>query len=294
MNFNKAPYSIQALLKLLESRGMLIDNYNSAEIALKSIGYYRFSGFALHFEQFKERERMHKFKQNSKFDDVISLYEFDDKLRTLLFDYIGHIEIAFRVSLCNEIANETNNSHWYTEENLFKDETIYKSFVKNCNLEIKRSKENFIVSYKNKYNYPELPPVWMMLEILSMGTWSKVFSNIKCKNLQKKVSSNFNIQPHYLQSWIHSLSVLRNFCAHHYRIWNRNFTIKLHLTKKQKKIISNNAKLSAFLLIINDMLSSIGRAEDFKMRMKNLLNEYPNIPIHKMGLSKDVIEKLGY
>ena len=305
MKFDKPPCSPYKLIELLQKRGMSIDNHELATFHLKTIGYYRFTGYALHFEEFKDRKRTHQFKTGSNFNDVIALYEFDDKLRTLIFDYIGHIEIAFRAALCSEVAIETKNSHWYTDSKFFNNyNNKWRALIDDCKRESSSSKETFIASYKEKYTSPKLPPAWMMLEIMSMGVGAKLYADLKHKNLQKRVAYIFNIPPHHLTSWIHALSVLRNLCAHHYRIWNRNFTIRLTLTERQKKFIQShtalhnpediNRKLSVFLIVINDMLSSIRRDKPFKSKMKELLKEYPQIPLEQMGLNSELIQKLGY
>ncbi|WP_349293799.1 Abi family protein [Marinobacter sp. M3C] len=35
-----------------------------------------------------------------------------------------------------------------------------------------------------------------------------------------------------LQSWLHTLTIVRNICAHHARLWNRELGIKPELPKK--------------------------------------------------------------
>ena len=43
--------------------------------------------------------------------------------------------------------------------------------------EVERSHDDFITEHFRKYNEPELPPVWKTLEVISMGTLSKLYSN---------------------------------------------------------------------------------------------------------------------
>ena len=83
--FKKPPLSLAGQVGLLESRGMIISDRSTAEEALLRLNYYRFSGYALHFEIFKDRQRTHQFKPGTTFDAVLQLYEFDTRLRALLF-----------------------------------------------------------------------------------------------------------------------------------------------------------------------------------------------------------------
>ena len=56
----------------------------------------------------------HQFKEHSKFEDVVSLYNFDRELRILLFDIIERIEImAMGQIIINSIYCYLENiTHW--------------------------------------------------------------------------------------------------------------------------------------------------------------------------------------
>jgi abortive infection bacteriophage resistance protein len=60
------------------------------------------------------------FKQNSKFKDVISLYNFDAELRILLFGVIEKIEISLRTKLIYHLSQEYN-PWWFQDFDLFID-----------------------------------------------------------------------------------------------------------------------------------------------------------------------------
>jgi abortive infection bacteriophage resistance protein len=78
---------------------MIIHDKYFATNFLNKVSYYRFVGYALHYEIFEDRKRTHKYKKDTTFENVVDLYYFDDKLRTILFDAITHIEVAFRTQL---------------------------------------------------------------------------------------------------------------------------------------------------------------------------------------------------
>jgi len=78
---------------------MIVDAPAVAAEFLNAVSYYRFSGYALHFEYFENGERTHKFKPGTTFANVVRLYDFDSALRTILFSFIEHVEIAFRTAL---------------------------------------------------------------------------------------------------------------------------------------------------------------------------------------------------
>lgn len=312
-NFAKPPLPVKKQLELLESRGMQIGDRAIAEKTLRYCNYYRISGYAIHFEIFdNNRKRTHRFKRGTTFEKVFEIYEFDDRLRTIVFDYLGHIEIAIRSLLCHVIALETSNPHWYLDRQLFlssftvkrnvRSSCGYENFIDDIKREIRRSKEIFIESYNEKYSDPELPPAWMLVEILPMGSWSKLYQNLLDSSLKKKIADFFGQSAQRFESWLHALSVLRNHCAHHSRVWNRSFHISPSLVRAHKKMLKRNSelatynytKLATFLISMNRMLETINRDTQFKMEMKSLFETFPGVPIEKMGLNDKIKQELGY
>ena len=76
----------------------------------------------------------------------------------------------------------------------------------------------------------------MTLQVVSFGTLSKLYSNINDQFLEKRAIASCLGLParNYVESWMTSLSVLRNLCAHHSRIVNRTFDFPL------KKLFTSN------------------------------------------------------
>lgn len=286
--FQKPPTTPAEQVRLLKSRGLSVSDDRFAAEFLSQINYYRFCGYALHFEHFQNRERTHRYKAGSRFEDVVSLYEFDSELRTLLFSYVEPIEVLFRTAVCSELCLRHRDSHWHLNRALF-DESVFEfdRFLDDCKKEYSRSREIFVQAYRAKYSTPELPAAWMMTEILSIGKWSKIFGGLKYNEDKKAIARCMNATPWHLQSWMHSLSYVRNLCAHHSRIWNRTFQIRVNLTKRQKQSILNPARLAAHCTVMADILAGLGKRQGFKQQLVDLFARYPVVPIEKMGFKPD-------
>ena len=241
------------------------------------------SGYALHFEEFENRRRKHSFKPETTFEQVIRLYEFDTALRSLLFRYIEAVEIAFRAAICFDLSINYNDPHWYLEKKYYDSEFDFARFQEECRREFSRSREIFIQRYRANYSTPELPPAWMMSEILSIGKWSTVFKHLSDPEAKKRIARHLGTNPYFLKSWMHSLSVLRNLCAHHCRIWNRNFTIRPKLPKHLKALTTSNQKLAALVVLLTHLLKPLGKNTAFQRDWDALLCEFPNVPKDKMG-----------
>ncbi len=94
-------------LEILKSRGLQIDDEKNALGYLRSIGYYRLSGYFYSFRQFDPQNpnsRLDRFITDTRFGDVKSLYMFDKKLRQLALDALERIEVALRVNIAHTLG----------------------------------------------------------------------------------------------------------------------------------------------------------------------------------------------
>jgi abortive infection bacteriophage resistance protein len=266
---------------------MLIHDEAQAREALLRINYYRFSGYALHFEVHINGQRTHTFKEGTTFDAVINLYEFDTRLRALLFSYIEPVEVAFRTALCYELSIQTEDPYWYRDRNRYDKNFNFNGLISTCKREYERSEETFIKSHKDKYGSSSLPPGWILTEILSMGQWSKIYKNLLDPEAKKDVARHFDTKPHFLESWIHALSVLRNLCAHHCRIWDRNFAIKPKLPTSLKASVLNNARIAALTLVLTHLLKPLEKNLKFHGDLDAMLAAFPEVPRSNMGFPQE-------
>jgi abortive infection bacteriophage resistance protein len=112
VHFNKTYKNPEELVKLLLSRGLIINDAKRAERYIRSVGYYRLSAY---FHPFLKSPKIeHKFKDGTTFDSALMLYRFDKKLRVLLFNEIEKIEIAVREAIMNMTAERSGDIFWLT------------------------------------------------------------------------------------------------------------------------------------------------------------------------------------
>lgn len=212
-------------------------------------------------------------------------------MRTLIFSAIQSIEIALRTKVI-QIVSSNCGAFWFADESLFSNTKIFSKCLSNIEEELKRSKEDFLIEHYAKYDTPPYPPAWKTLEVSSFGTLSKLYCNLSDNNLKKQIARELGLPQHlYLESWIKSLSVLRNCIAHHARIWNRKYPWKPQLPKKlqnpwiQDKVISQE-KLYAQLCCIAYLLDTICPNNCFKKNLKKILSEYSIVDVAAMGFPK--------
>lgn len=80
--------------------------------SLKFLGYYRFTGYCLPFQDNAKGD--HAFVDGTSFDDVLELYAFDKALRTHILGALEGIEVAFRATVSNTMSL-AYGPHWYLQ-----------------------------------------------------------------------------------------------------------------------------------------------------------------------------------
>lgn len=291
--YTKEALSIAEQIALLKKRGLRIADEHKATKFLGEVSYFRFIQYLRPMEDDKTT---HKFKLNSCFEDAVALYDFDTELKVLLFGTIQRIEVALRSKVIHEFSI-VHGPFWFFDTALAHDE--YK-FVENMNAisrELQRSREVFIEEHKRNYDKPSFPPAWKTLELASFGTLSKLYYNFNDKKSKKRIAHQFNLPNHeVLESWMRSLTVLRNFCAHHSRLWNRRLSNapQMNVALKGSWIsiagLDHN-KIYAIICCIAYWLDSMGYGQSFKITLKQLITAYPQVDIVAMGFPKDWLQQ---
>jgi len=288
---NKPALSISGQITLLKQRGMLFNDENTAHCFLENISYYRLKGY---WWDCQADWINHTFKENVYFEDIIERYTFDRQLRLILFDAIERIEIALRTKMIH-ILSMSYGGLWYLNELLFEGK-FYNDDLGNINREIKRSSEIFIKDHKKRFN-GQSADAWKVLEIISLGTLSKIYKHLQHQLPEKLIIANsFGLNSHKeLSNWLESLTYLRNVIAHHSRLWDRIIVKipKAKLNNPKGKWLSSELDSTqinkCFVLIscVVYLCNFVTPVHHIKVKFLDLLAQHPNIPIYKYGFIND-------
>lgn len=292
--YNKIPLSFQDQITLLKSRDLMIEDEPKALSYLQEISYYRLSAYFLPYQIAKD-----KFENNITFDQIIKTYSFDRELRLLVFDCIERIEVAIRTQFIYQMSLHYNDSHWQDNQNHFI--TPYYNKIGNLvnpfadfqaiisKAKTARTPETFIRHYINNYHKPANPPSWMCFELLTIGELSHIYRGLKNNADKKRVAGFFEVHPTVFTSWLHTLTYVRNICAHHSRLWNRDLAIEPEKLLKPignwiGKPFENNKRVFYFLCILRYMLLRANPGNSMKQKVESLINKYPTVPIKFLGI----------
>ena len=276
-------------IEILKSRGLLISNEDKAKKFLMRNNYYRISGYSLTL-------RSHDvFYPSTDFQNIIDIYEFDHKLRHILLKYIDIIENTVKSIYAHEFTR-VHGPIGYRNSSYFTDFREYsRIFAKSENQKDRRhAHEAFLKHYLDELH--EDVPFWAYVELFTISDISCLFAiseeTLKSEVAKKMGLTNSN-RAELLGKFMHSMTIIRNLCAHGSRVYNRLFEQKPSLNKKELKLlrvsldgIKDNAHLFGFILIMKKLL----KITDFTSMLdeiKTLNLIYPFVDMKYYGFCDD-------
>jgi abortive infection bacteriophage resistance protein len=208
-------------------------------------------------------------------------------LRILLFNEIEKIEVAIRSAMNNWISSGLDDVFWMTNPNNFNHSAIFEKTTDIIRSEIGKTKEEFIVHFKNKYFNP-YPPAWMIAEIIPLGVLYNIFNNLKSKSLKKRIAASFGLSLPAFTSWMLILSNLRNLCGHHVRVWNKEISLvatdpQQHAYPWIDSTATDMKRVYFRICIIKYLLYTVSPNNTLTQKLDSLLAEYPTVDIRAMG-----------
>lgn len=270
-------------VELLESRGMDVGDPEEAALDLSKVSYYRLSGYWYPFrkQKLKERGRSDTFRDGTTFSDVLALYDFDARLRTTTFAAMTPIELAIRASLGHALGEVHESAHLRPEllGSAARRGNEYENWLKKYNKERQNSHEDFVGHHDKRYG--GTLPVWAAVELLGWGALAKLLE-FSPQLVQDEVAATFGLSAQQLKSWMRTLNMVRNTCAHHGRLFNRVHALQPRLPRPGTfpaldAIEPVKSKTFAQLTLIQHMLDQrmIGRPN----MLPAVLRSYPEVPL---------------
>ncbi|WP_228129217.1 Abi family protein [Pusillimonas sp. T7-7] len=261
---------------------MHVDDPASAEFYLQHLNYYRLSAYWLPFEA---SHNPHEFQPSTRFDDVLNLYVFDRSLRLLVLDAIERIEVSVRSQWAYHLAHR-HGPHAHLDISLAARPHLWATNIAKLRKEVERSDEVFIKHLQNSYS-ESLPPVWAVCEVMSLGLLSRWYGNLKPMQTRRAIASTYGLDEKVLGSWLHHLALVRNTCAHHSRLWNREFTITPLLPRSKPSSLTSqfhigSRKLYNSLVMLLYCMDIVAPQHSWRKRLQDLINQH-KIPVSAMG-----------
>lgn len=272
--------SLDEQIAILKSRGLDIPDEAAAKQFLYQNNYYRVSGYSLTL-------RKHDvFAKSATFQNIVDIYDFDHELRHILLKYIEIIEVAVKSVYSHEFT-KVHGATGYLDASNFSDPTKHAVIL--ANAETQKTRRLPHEAYL-KHFVEELKqdvPLWAYVDLLTISDISFLYS-ISEPAIKTEVANALGItkQGAYLVGrFMHSMTIIRNLCAHGSRLYNRLFEQKPNLNKKELALLRknpagtvDNAHLFGFILIMRRLLS----IEDFQSLKAEIIALMHKIPFVEM------------
>lgn len=279
--------TIDEQVKNLKSLGLIINDEEYAKKILNDISYFRLvKAYSLGF-----KSKNGEYNDGVTFEQIVELYLFNANFRQITFAEIEKIEVNVRCRIANYFA-ETYGVLGYKEASNFVDEEYHKTFIEDIKEEVGRnSKAPFVRNFRENYEGGELP-IYALVEVFSFGTLSKFYKNMK--NVDKKVvAKSFGIGYTYLESWLESISYVRNICAHYGRLYNAKLSKTPMLYKEYSQAGIGNNRIFGVLLCMKQILKSDKHWNLYVDQIELLIDKYEKVDVKTMGFPENWKELLG-
>ncbi|MDC7227014.1 MAG: Abi family protein [Spirochaetales bacterium] len=279
MIYSKPPLTINDQADLLISRGFIADKEKLLEY-LRYNNYYRLTGYLYPFRRPDER-----YSSSINLEKILTICEYDQKLRNHLLSAIDKIEVSFRSVIAYHFSM-ANGPFAYTDKSALPELEDYRriQLIENIHKETERSREEFIRHFMNKYgDIHKEPPLWMAVEIMTFGSIVSLYRGVS-NSLKQTIAKDFGVPDQVLSSWIVGINSIRNICAHHSRLYNRRlgYSFKLPRERKHPEWFSpvriSNSNVFTALTICNYLLSVIGAGSSWSSEIKDLFDKYESVP----------------
>ena len=239
-------------------------------------------------------------------DMLFYLYEFDTKLRELLFHYCQIAEIQFKAHLADSISLKSNDAAFYLSQQYYtpsrseRDKVKKQSSIRFFKVFLQNLVDDSSILMKNTRKYPELKeyrkggvkathilPCWVFFSYVELGTIVNIYAYLR-GDLRTYVLKYGYSRNHYgknttkqFDTWLEALRNLRNICAHHNILVGKTSSIVLPESSDSYVLLSHTDLFSRLYALKKILPTS--EHESLKKELKRLI-KHSKLDIYTLGI----------
>lgn len=273
--------TIDEQVENLKSIGLIVEDEDYAKKILNDISYFRLiKAYSLNL-----KTKNGNYGDKVTFEQIVELYLFNANFRQIIFPQIEKIEINVRCRIANYFAEQYGVLGYLQADNFVNSE-YHQTFLDDIEEEIRRnSKALFVKNFQENYEGGNLP-IYALVEVFSFGTLSKFYKNMKNPD-KKAVAKSFGVGYTYFESWLESISYVRNICAHYGRLYNAKLSKTPILYKEYSQEGIGNNRIFGVLLCLKHLLKSDSHWKLFVQEVELLFEKYEQVDIKTMGFTEN-------
>ncbi|MBO5279483.1 MAG: Abi family protein [Lachnospiraceae bacterium] len=237
---------------------------------------------------------------------LFQLYDFDTKLRELLFHYCQIAEIQFKTYLADSLSLKLSNATFYLNQQYYTPSRSERNKIKKqSNIRFFKSFFNNLTDYSshlitNARKFPELKeyrkggskatsilPCWVFFSYIELGTIVNIYAYLR-GDLRSYVLKYGYSKDYYGKSttkqfdtWLEALRNLRNICAHHNILVGKTSSIVLP-ESPDFQALSSNTDLFSRLYALKKILPA-DKHQELKHNIQSLIKK-SKIDIVKLNI----------
>lgn len=257
--------------------------------AFEQVGYYRLSGYWYPFRRLAaDGNRLDTFYPEARFEHVLELYEFDSRLRGVVWHAVAAVELAVRVRVAYVLGQVDRYIHL---DRLLLDPKVSSDTFAKFTAELKKlqngSREDFVTHFQEKYD--GRLPVWSVTEIMQFGQLARLYEFSPYPQ-RVIIADAFSARADEFGSWLRALNIIRNVAAHHGRLWNRGIAIGPQLKHRRADPLLAHAvgvtgRTYDILAVLCYLLRVLGRT-DIIADLREAIEAFPALPGLHIGMMR--------
>ena len=270
--------TIQEQISILESKGLIIDDYLFTEDILIRENYFFISGYR---HLFLKSPKDRNFIKGTTFRELYALFNFDRQVRNIVFKNLLIIEN----NLKSIISYQLSKKYGFREKDYLRPENFTKVPDKQRQLNdtLKKMKRQIRVNgaqhsatshYLKNYGYI---PLWVVVKVLSFGIVGELYTVMKRED-QEEIANIYDLSIDNLLTYLPILSNYRKLCAHEDILYDHRtqkiigdtkYHDGLDIPTTDGEYIYGKDDLFALIIILKQLL----RPEEFRLLINELSYE---------------------
>lgn len=271
---NKIFKNLDEQIEILKTKGLIVEDESYAKEMLLKENYFFISGYR-HF--FIDTSKSKNFLPGTTFNELYAVFNFDRKMRNILFKNILIIENNIKSIISYQLSKKYGfKDKDYLDPKNFTTDSMKTRQVSDVLDKMKRQiringhKHSATFHYISNYGYI---PMWILVKVLSLGIISELYAILKSED-KKAIADFYDTDSNTLSIYLSLLANFRNLCAHEDILYdhrtnrgipNSKYHYKMAIEQIDHEYIYGKNDLYALIIIMKVMLSQ----DEFKL----LINE---------------------
>ena len=221
---------------IMQSRGLVIDDVESAKELLLRENYFFINGYR---HIFMKNNKNHDFIPGTTLEELYAVFQFDRNFRNILFKNLLIVENNLKSIMAYNLSKKYGiREKDYLRASNFSQDSKKLRQVNDALNKIKRQiklngrQHSATLHYLSNYGYV---PLWILVKLLTFGMINELYSILKSED-KLTIAEYYNLDVETMETYIALLSNYRNLCAHEDIVYEHRTQKKISTTKYHREL----------------------------------------------------------